>query len=69
MGLFDKLKKNADKAKGLAEKNADKIAEGVNKATDMVDEKTKGKFSDKLDKVDDAIDKFAKDSKPDSEAE
>ncbi len=69
MGLFDKLKKNADKAKGLAEKNADKIAEGVNKATDMVDEKTKGKFSDKLDKVDDAIDKFAKDAKPDSGAE
>ncbi len=59
MGLFDKLKKNADKAKDLAEKNAGKIADGVDKATDMVDKKTKGKFTDKLDKVDKAAKDFA----------
>ncbi len=50
MGLFDK-------AKNLASEHGDKIAEGVDKATDAVDEKTGGKFSDQLDKVDDAVDK------------
>ncbi|MDE0804913.1 MAG: antitoxin [Acidimicrobiales bacterium] len=59
MGLFDKLKKNAGKAKDLAEQNADKIADGVDKATDAIDKKTKGKFSDHLDKVDGAAEDFA----------
>lgn len=52
MGLFDK-------AKDLAEDNADKIADGVDKATDVVDDKTGGKFTDHLEKVDDAAEKFA----------
>ena len=52
MGLFDK-------AKDLAESNKDKIADGVDKATDVVDDKTGGKFTDKLDKVDEAAEKFA----------
>lgn len=57
MGLFNK--KNIDKAKALAEKNAAKIASGVDKATDAVDKKTGGKYSDKLRKVDGAAKKFA----------
>lgn len=58
MALFSK--KNIDKAKALAEKNAAKIASGVDKVTDTVDKKTKGKYSDHLKKVDDAAKKFAK---------
>ena len=54
MGLFDKAKK-------LAEDNKDKIADGVDKATDVVDDKTGGKYTDQLDKVDDAAAKFAGD--------
>ncbi|MFK7918609.1 MAG: antitoxin [Ilumatobacter sp.] len=55
MGLFDK-------AKDLAKKNKDKVADGVDKATDVIDEKTGGKHSEHLDKVDDAAEKFAGDS-------
>ena len=52
MGLFDKAKK-------LAEGNKDKVADGVDKATDVVDSKTGGKHTEHLDKVDDAAAKFA----------
>ena len=52
MGIFDK-------AKNLANKNKDKIADGVDKATDMADKKTGGKHTDHLQKVDDAADKYA----------
>ena len=57
MGLFSS--KNIAKAKALAEKNKDKIAAGVNKATGVIDEKTGGKHTDKLKKVDDAAQKYA----------
>lgn len=57
MGLFDK--RNIDKAKALAEKNKEKIAAGVNKATGVIDQKTGGKHSDKLRKVDEAAQKYA----------
>lgn len=57
MGLFSK--RNIEKAKRLAEKNAAKIAEGVDKATDAVNKKTGGKYADKLQKVDQAAHKFA----------
>ena len=52
MGIFSK-------AKNMANKNKDKIADGVDKATDVIDDKTGGKFTDKLQKADDAADKFA----------
>lgn len=65
MGLLDKLKKNANKAKDLAEQNADKIADGVDKATDKIDQKTKGKYRKHLDKVDDAASDFADKAKKD----
>ena len=48
-----------DKVKNLANKNKDKIAQGVDKATDVVDSKTGGKHTDKLNKVDDAAAKYA----------
>lgn len=49
MGLFDKVKKAAGD-------NADKISQGVDKATDMINEKTGGKHADKLDQVDEKVD-------------
>ena len=57
MGAFDKIK---DKAKDLAESSGDKIAAGVDKATDFIDDKTKGKFHDKLEKVDGLAQKLDK---------
>lgn len=62
MGLFDK--RNIAKAKALAEKNKDKIASTVNKATDAIDKKTGGKHTDKLQKIDDAAKKFAGNADP-----
>lgn len=47
MGLFDK-------AKNLAGKHADKLEGAVEKVGDTIDDKTGGKFSDKIDKVQDA---------------
>jgi hypothetical protein len=46
-------------AKKFAMKNKEKIAAGVDKATDVIDKKTGGKHSDKLKKVDDAAAKFS----------
>ncbi len=42
MGLFDK-------AKDLAGKHADKVEGAIEKVADVVDEKTGGKYSDKID--------------------
>jgi hypothetical protein len=60
MGLFSK--KNIDKAKDLALKNKEKISSGVTKATDTIDKKTGGKYSEHLKKVDDAAKKFGGDA-------
>ncbi|MEO6652417.1 MAG: Rv0909 family putative TA system antitoxin [Ilumatobacteraceae bacterium] len=57
MGLLNK--KNIAMAKKFADKNKDKIASGVKKATDTIDEKTGCKHTDKLKKLDDAAQKFA----------
>ena len=46
-------------AKNFAMKNKEKIAAGVDKATDTIDKKTHGKYHDKLEKVDGATAKFA----------
>ncbi len=54
-----------DKVKGLANKNKNKIADGVDKATDVIDDKTGGKHTANLQKADDAADKFAG-KKPDA---
>jgi hypothetical protein len=57
-GFLDKAK---DLARGLGGKakttvgdNAEKIDGGIDKAADFVDEKTKGKYSDKIEKAQDA---------------
>jgi hypothetical protein len=60
------LGKLAKKAKDIADKQGDKISGAVDKATDMVDKKTKGKYSDKLDKVDKMAAKLDKTKKPDA---
>ena len=62
---FGKL---AKKAKGLIDENGDKISGAVDKATDLVDKRTKGKYADKLDKLDDLAEQLDK-TKPTSEAD
>lgn len=62
LGIFDRFKK----VKDMAGTHGDKIADGVDKATDMVDDKTGGKFGDQLEKVDDMADKLREE---DGEAE
>ena len=42
-----------DKAKEAVEKNIDKVEGAIDKAGDMVDEKTGGKFAAAVDKVQD----------------
>ena len=54
------LRKLADTAKKVVDKSGDKIAHGVDKATDVVDKKTKGKYTDKLNKIDAMADKLDK---------
>ena len=66
MGFLDKLKGGALKARKTATKavddHGDKIASGIDKAADVVDRKTKGKYADKIDsgreKAKDALDKL-----------
>lgn len=58
---FGKLVK---KAKGLADQHGDKIADAVDKATDVIDDKTKGKHADKLAKVDELAEKLDKTDDP-----
>jgi hypothetical protein len=42
MGVFDKIK-------GLAGQHADKVEGAIDKVADVVDEKTGGKYADKID--------------------
>jgi hypothetical protein len=51
MGIFDKVK-------SLVGSHGDKVADGVDKATDVIDDKTEGKFHDHLEKVDEFADKL-----------
>ena len=44
-----------DKAKAMISKDPKKIVDGIDKATDMIDDKTGGKYSDQLQKVDDTV--------------
>lgn len=43
-----------DKAKDMLSQNADKVEAAIDKAGDLVDEKTEGKFSGIVDKAQDA---------------
>jgi len=72
VGLLDNVKKlaskqNIDKAKGLAAKNADKITGAVDKATSTIDQRTGGKYRDKLEKVSDAVERNLDKTKDDGE--
>ncbi|MFM9371801.1 antitoxin [Streptomyces sp. Da 82-17] len=46
--LKDKLAPAKDKAAGLAKEHGDKIDHGLDKVARTVDQKTKGKYSDKI---------------------
>jgi hypothetical protein len=50
--MFDKLKKAAAEAKDLVaeqvDQHSDQISRGIDKAGAVIDEKTKGKYSDKI---------------------
>ena len=46
-----------DKAKDLLSKNADKVEQAIEKAGDVIDQKTQGKYADTVDKVQDAAKK------------
>ena len=54
MGFLDKL---LGRTKDVAVDHADDVKSGVDKATDVVDDKTGGKVTGALDEVDDAADK------------
>ncbi|WP_189954259.1 antitoxin [Streptomyces alanosinicus] len=47
--MFDALKNLKDKAEDIAEEHGDKIAQGLEKAGDLIDERTDGKHSDTID--------------------
>ena len=46
-----------DKVKGLVSKNADKVETAIDKAGDIVDQKTQGKYASQVDKVQEAAKK------------
>lgn len=52
MGLLDNLKAKLapakDKVSDLAQQHGDKVSQGLDKAAKVVDEKTKHKYSDKI---------------------
>ena len=52
MGLLDNMKAKLspakDKVSGLAQQHGDKIQHGLDKAAKVVDKKTKGKYSGKI---------------------
>ena len=54
------LGKLAKKVKSVVDTKGDKIASGIDKATDLVDKKTKGRYHDKLQKVDGLAEKLDK---------
>ena len=57
MGLIDKVK-------DLLSKNADKVETAIDKAGDVVDQKTQGKYADKVEKVQDAAKKVVDKTDP-----
>ncbi|MFJ9153678.1 antitoxin [Streptomyces sp. NPDC102270] len=68
MGLLDNFKAKLGPAKGkvsgLAQQHGGKIQHGLDKAAKVVDEKTKGKYSDRIQtgtgKAKDAMDRLAR---------
>ncbi|MBD0707719.1 MULTISPECIES: antitoxin [unclassified Streptomyces] len=60
--LKDKIGPAKDKVTELAQQHGDKIDQGLDKAAQLVDEKTKGKYSDQIhtgaDKAKEALDRI-----------
>ncbi|MGW0180982.1 antitoxin [Nocardia sp. NPDC003345] len=64
MSLMDNLKNLVGKGQEVAAKNSDKINQAVDKAGDFVDQKTKGKYSDKIQKGKEAARKVVPPDQP-----
>ncbi|MCI3935069.1 antitoxin [Streptomyces sp. AN091965] len=60
--MFDALKNAKAKAEELTEAHGDKVSDGLEKAGDLVDDKTGGKHGDKIDtavdKAQDVVEKL-----------
>ena len=52
MGVFDNMK---DKVSELVDQHGDQVGDGVDKAGDLVDEKTGGQYADKVDQGQDGL--------------
>jgi hypothetical protein len=71
MGFLDKLRKRTpelrEQAANLAATHNDKIDAGIDKAADLADQATKGKYDGQIDsaadKIKDAADKLAEEGK------
>ncbi|MFQ6397897.1 antitoxin [Nocardia sp. KC 131] len=64
MSLVDTLKGLVGKGKDAAAKNADKINDAVDKTGDFIDNKTKGKYTDKIEKGKEAAKKVVPPEQP-----
>jgi len=53
-----------DQVKSLLSKNADKVDTAIDKAGDIVDSKTQGKYKDQVDKVQEAAKKAVEKNNP-----
>jgi uncharacterized protein YjbJ (UPF0337 family) len=53
------------KAKDMVAKNKDTAMEGVERSGDMIDEKTEGKHTDRIDRAEDAAKGFIEDLRED----
>lgn len=51
MGLTDDAKGMFDKAKDAVADNKDQVSGGIDKAADLADDKTGGKYSDQIDQA------------------
>jgi hypothetical protein len=57
MSMFDKFRR---KAKKMASDHPDKINKGLGKVGDIVDKRTGGKYSDKIDKGEEAAGEYVR---------
>lgn len=55
-----------DKVKNLLARNADKVDTAIDKAGDVVDQKTQGKYAQHIEKAQDAAKKYVNKSNPEN---
>lgn len=63
MGFLDKA---LGKTKDVLSQNADKVEQAIDKAGDIIDQKTQGKYSGTVDKVQDAAKSVVEKNRTDS---